>query len=104
EIMSAAARLQSGDRAGARTGLEAVWARIAANPEPMHEVALSHSMADAQDDPQQELGWDLRALEAALRCTDADADAHSQAASIAAFLPSLHVNLAEDYLKLGDPG
>jgi hypothetical protein len=51
EIMRAGAPLQRGDRVAARIGLEAVWARISANPEPMHEVALAHSIADTQDDP-----------------------------------------------------
>jgi hypothetical protein len=59
-------------------------------------------MADAQDDIADELAWDIRALNAALRCTDTDAQRHSEAPSIAAFMPSLHVNLAEDYFKLSD--
>jgi hypothetical protein len=104
EIMAAASPLRSGDRLNARNGLQAVWAKIAADALPIHEVALAHTMADAQDDPKEELAWDLRALEAAKRCTDADAQAHSQAFSISAFMPSLHVNLAEDYFKLGDRG
>jgi hypothetical protein len=59
-------------------------------------------MADAQDDVSEELAWDLRALAAAMRTTDVDAQRHSQAFSVAAFMPSLHANLAEDYFKLGD--
>lgn len=102
EITAAAALVQSGDKAGARRRLEAVWARIAEDKAPMHEMALSHTLADAQDDPADELAWDLRALDAALRVTDGEAERHGQGLSIAAFLPSLHVNLAEDYFKLGD--
>jgi hypothetical protein len=102
EITAAAAVLQSGDRAGARARLESVWSRIAGDPEPVHECVLSHYMADVQDDPAEELTWDLRALDAALRCTDADARRHGQTFSVVAFMPSLHASLAGDYLKLGD--
>ena len=102
EIMAAIAILQSGDRADGRRQLEAIWSRISDAPEPIHECTLAHYMADAQDDIADELAWDLRALNAALRCTDNDAQRHSQAVSIAAFMPSLHINLAEDYLNLGD--
>ena len=102
EIMAATAVLHGGDRPGGRSRLEAIWSRIANDPAPIHECALARSMADAQEDVSDELAWDLRALEAALRCTDADARSHSQAFSIAAFMPSLYANLAEDYFKLGD--
>ena len=102
EILSAVALLHGGDRAGARSRFEGIWSRIAGAPEPIHACTLSHYMADVQDDPAEELAWDIRALDSALRSTDADAQRHSQAVSIAAFMPSLHVNLAEDYFKLGD--
>jgi hypothetical protein len=102
EIMSAAAILRRGDRVGARKRFEEIWSRIAEGAQPIHECALAHSMADTQDDIAEELAWDIHALSAALRCTDDDARRHSQALSIAAFMPSLHANLAEDYFKLGD--
>jgi hypothetical protein len=102
EIMAAIVVLHRGNRAGGRSELESIWARIADDPQPIHACTLAHYMADAQDNLQDELAWDLRALDAALSCTDADAQRHSQAMSIAAFMPSLHLNLADDYLKLGD--
>lgn len=101
-IFGAIERLQSGDRDGARAQLAAIWARIESAPEPIHECTLAHYMADTQDAIADELSWDLRALNAALRCTDADAQQHSQAFSIGAFMPSLHLNLADDYFRLGD--
>ena len=79
EIMAAVGLLRGGDRSGARARLEAIWSRIADEP-----------------------AWDIRALNPALCCTDAGAKRHSQALSIAAFMPSLHVNLGDDYFKLGD--
>jgi hypothetical protein len=102
DIMAAIAVLQGGDRAGGRAQLEAIWARIADRPEPIHECTLAHYLADAQDDLAEELAWDLRALAAGERCSDDDAQRHSRAQSIAGFMPSLHINLAEDYFKLGD--
>lgn len=103
KIFAAHALFRSGDRAGARRALEAIWPRIESGPEPVHVVALSHYMADLQDDPADELAWDRRALDAASGCADADVGRHSAGMStIASFMPSLHVNLAADYLKLGD--
>jgi len=59
-------------------------------------------MADVQDDPWQELRWDLEALRAADRLTGERAAAAGVPASVAAFYPSLHLNLGEVYRKLGD--
>jgi hypothetical protein len=101
----AAARLRDTDRPGARSRLEAIWARIEHDHEPMHEVALSHWLANLQDDPVDELAWHLRAFGAAMRCTDADVQRHSPTAgSVAEFMPSLHSNLGWAYSKLGDVG
>lgn len=102
EIMAGIGLIHGGDRSGGRAKLEAVWSRISSDPEPIHECTLAHYMADVQDEVAEELAWDIRALDAALRCTDTDAQRQSQALSIAAFMPSLHTNLAEDYFKLGD--
>src|SRR6202044_3354999 len=70
EIAAAAGVLRGGARSGGRCALEAVWSRIAADPEPLHECVLAHHLADAQDDPADELAWDIRALDAGLRCAD----------------------------------
>lgn len=102
EIFAAIALLQGGDRLGGRKALETIWARIADAPAPLHACTLAHYMADAQDDLADELAWDIRALEAALRCTDAEAQRQGQGLPIAAFMPSLHINLADDYFRLGD--
>lgn len=104
EMMAATAMVRSGDRAGGRSRLEALWARIASNPsnpDPIHECVVAHHLADAQDNFTDELAWDIRALNAAMRCTDADSQRHPNL-SIGLFMPSLHTNLAEDYFKLGD--
>jgi hypothetical protein len=59
-------------------------------------------MADVQDDPREELAWDLRALAAADSVTDERAAAAGAKGPVAAFYPSLHLNLGEDHRKLGD--
>jgi hypothetical protein len=102
EIKAAGALLQAGDRAAARVRLEETWARIAGDPQPFHECSLAHIMADVQDVPADELAWDQRALDAALRCTDEDVRRNSEASSLAAFMPSLYASLGWDYYKLGE--
>jgi len=103
EMTAAIQQLRGGDRSGGRQALEVVWAKIADDPEPMHECVLAHHMADAQDDLTDELAWDVRALDAASRCGPTTTWGPQQGLSIGLFMPSLHVNLAEDYFKLGDP-
>lgn len=100
DLMAATALLRGGDKVGARVRLQALWDRIIGDP--VHEFVLAHQMADAQDDAKEELAWDLRALEAAQRSSDADVQRHYPQATLASFMPSLHINLAEDYFKLGD--
>ncbi len=104
EITAAGALLRNGDRAGARARFEALWPRISGGEQPYYECAFSHIMADVQEDPAEELAWDLRALAAAERCTDGDVQKHGQVMSISTFMPSLHASLAGDYYKLGDFG
>jgi hypothetical protein len=101
EIMAANQMVRDGDRAGGRALLEAIWSRIE-GVSPIHECLLAHHMADVQDVPAQELAWDLRALEAAGRCTDDDVRRHTPTTTLTAFMPSLHMSLAQDYLRLRD--
>lgn len=96
--MAANQLVRDGDRAGGRRQLEAIWSRIEGR-DPYHECSLAHVMADVQDDMAEELAWDLRALEAAGRCTDVDMPPGQ---SVEGFMPSLHASLATDYLKLRD--
>jgi hypothetical protein len=102
EIQAAIATLQGGNRTEARAEFARIWARIEHDPQPLDECTLAHFMADVQDDLQSELAWDKRALAAAMRCNDADAKDHHESLSIAAFMPSLHLNLGDVYRRLGD--
>ncbi|MFJ9538911.1 hypothetical protein ACIRPX_16805 [Streptomyces sp. NPDC101225] len=94
----------AGDREEARHRFLELWAEIGADGAPLHRCTLAHYMADTQDDPADELAWDLRALTAAEELTGDRAAAHEGAPAARALYPSLHVNLAADYLKLGRRG
>jgi hypothetical protein len=90
----------AGDHEAAREVFVEVWDLIGGeNGPPYHRCAIAHSMADVQADVREELRWDLRALAAAGEITSAVTDAPD---SVASFYPSLHLNIAECYRKLGD--
>ncbi|MFF3751996.1 hypothetical protein ACFYYH_16305 [Streptomyces sp. NPDC002018] len=57
--------LHGGDREEARNRFGALWTEIGETGDPLHRCTLAHYMADTQDDPGDELAWDLRALTAA---------------------------------------
>ncbi|MGP3948129.1 hypothetical protein [Streptomyces sp. 7N604] len=94
---------RGGDRDEARNRFAALWEEIGEDGDPLHRCTLAHYMADTQDDPADELAWDVLALRAADSLTDVRAAAHHQALAVRAFYPSLHLNLAADYEKLGQP-
>ena len=91
-----------GDRVGAYATFTELWASVGPDGDPLHRVALAHHLADVCDDPAEELEWDLRALAAADALTDDRAQAHHSSLAVRGFYPSLHLNLGEDYRKLGD--
>ncbi|WP_374984008.1 hypothetical protein [Streptomyces fradiae] len=95
--------LHGGDREEARNRFQALWERIGADGDPLHRCTLAHSMADAQDDPYDELAWDLRALTAADALDGGRPARHGTAAALRALYPSLHLNLAADYVRLRRP-
>ncbi|CAN5127432.1 hypothetical protein BH20ACT5_BH20ACT5_11850 [soil metagenome] len=79
------------------------WADLGGETgDPLHRCALAHAMADVQEDPDQELTWDLRALAAADLITADRAARAGLPGSVRGLYPSLHLNLAECYRKLGD--
>ncbi|MFJ6484256.1 hypothetical protein ACIQK6_29630 [Streptomyces sp. NPDC091682] len=117
--------LHAGDREEARNRLGEIWSEIGEEGDSLHRCTLAHYMADAQDDPADELAWDLRALTAAADLPvdlpddlpgdqpgdqpgsgpprdgrPARWEPHPQ---LRVFYPSLHLNLAADYVKLQRP-
>ncbi|MFD0968145.1 hypothetical protein [Plantactinospora endophytica] len=102
-IMAAVEWGQAGRTGAARERLTELWGLIGPDGDPMHRCTLAHYLADLQDDLAEELRWDLRALEAADSLTDERARRENASFQVAAFRPSLQLNLAEDYRKLGRP-
>ncbi|MFE0705117.1 hypothetical protein [Streptomyces sp. NPDC058872] len=92
--------LHGGDREEARNRFGLLWQQIGPDGDPLHRCTLAHYMADAQDDPDIELAWDLRALNAAEGLAEERLAAHDSAVALRALYPSLHLNLAADYVKL----
>ncbi|WP_369387911.1 hypothetical protein AB5J72_10095 [Streptomyces sp. CG1] len=90
-----------GDREEARRRFLDLWTEIGEAGKPLHRCTLAHYLADTHDDPEDELAWDLRALSAAEELADGPGDSDGDPRSIRGFFPSLHLNLAADYVKLG---
>ncbi|MEV6572713.1 hypothetical protein [Streptomyces sp. NPDC051577] len=107
--------LHAGDREEARNRLGEIWSEIGEAAPALHRCTLAHYMADAQDDPADELAWDLRALTAVDGPTTAEVPpagtpgaraprgARDPHPAVRVFYPSLHLNLAADYVKLRRP-
>ncbi|MFI6685103.1 hypothetical protein [Streptomyces sp. NPDC050485] len=95
--------LHGGDREEARNRFGDLWTEIGEHGDPLHRCTLAHYMADAQDDAGDELAWDLRALAAADGLSQERLEEHHASLAVRAFYPSLHLNLAADYVKLHRP-
>ena len=93
----------AGDREEARDRLLALWGELGEHGHALHRCTLAHYLADTHDDPADELAWDLRALSAAQELTVTSAADLPALLAAHALTPSLHLNLAADYAKLGRP-
>ncbi len=93
---------QAGHRDQARRLFAELWEQIGPQGDAFHRCGLAHSMADVQDDPHEELIWDLRALQAADMVSDERAAQAGVSCPVAGFYPSLHLNLGEVYRTLGN--
>ncbi len=92
---------RTGDPDRARAGLLEVWADIGPAGDPLHRCTLAHYLADTYDDPAEALVWDVRALDAADTLTDTRLNDHHAGLQVAGFYPSLHLNLADNFRRLG---
>ncbi|GEL17543.1 hypothetical protein [Pseudonocardia asaccharolytica] len=106
-ITTAIEQSHAGEATAAAAAFDTIWSEIGGEDgDPFHRCVLAHYAADVQPDPADELAWDLRALAAANEFTadtDERARAYHASLQVQGFFPSLHLNLAEDYRKLGDP-
>lgn len=93
--------LHGGDREEARNRFAALWEELGDDGSLLHRCTLAHYMADSQDDPEDELAWDLVALKAADTARRDDAGS-AAAYRLRGFYPTLHLNLAADYHRLGE--
>ncbi|WP_051613128.1 hypothetical protein [Rhodococcus sp. UNC23MFCrub1.1] len=100
-IAAAVTEGRSGNLDKARRQLLALWQDIGVNGDPLHRCSLAHYLADLYEHPAQALTWDVRALDAAHSVTDQRTQNHHGGLHIAGFFPSLHLNLADNYCRLG---
>ena len=85
-----------GEREAARRLFDEIWEEIGGEQgDPLQRCTLAHGMADAQDDVEQELLWDQRALAAAGLITEERTAEAGVALSVEGLYPSLHLNLSE---------
>ncbi|WP_018330460.1 hypothetical protein [Actinomycetospora chiangmaiensis] len=82
----------------ARQQLVALWAEPVVQADPFHRCALAHHAADLEPEVADELRWDVRALAAA----DEVARERDTPTDVAAFYPSLHLNLGDAYRRAED--
>ncbi|MGW0790591.1 hypothetical protein ACWD04_20670 [Streptomyces sp. NPDC002911] len=92
---------RAGDVTAARRKLLSLWSAIGVTGDPLHRCSLAHYLADLYEDPAQALAWDTRALDAADAVTEQRVQEHHTSLHIAGFYPSLHLNLADNYRRLG---
>jgi hypothetical protein len=93
---------EAGRPADARVVLSALWPQVDAADDPFARCFLAHSLADVQDDPREELRWDLVAFEAGAAVTEERAGERGVPGGRRGLFPSLHLNLAESYVRVGD--
>ncbi|GED96118.1 hypothetical protein [Gordonia crocea] len=78
--------------------LDALWAEI---DDHAARCIVAHYRADVADDIDAEVGWDELALAEAVHLNDDELRAIHPTLSVAGFLPSLHLNLADGYRRQG---
>ncbi|NEC81165.1 hypothetical protein G3I38_18510, partial [Streptomyces sp. SID7958] len=78
----------AGDREEARHRLLGLWTEIGEHGDPLHRCTLAHYLADTQDDPEDELAWDLRALTAAEEARGDRPDGFGDAREVRALYPA----------------
>lgn len=101
-IVAAVELGRSGQKVQARDTLTELWEQIGAAGDAFHRCTLAHYLADLQDTTEAELMWDERALAAVSDLTDERAQQYISSLQVQGFLPSLHLNLADDHRRLNN--
>ncbi|MBF6268480.1 hypothetical protein [Nocardia farcinica] len=92
----AAVRLGSDNPEAARKALGALWDELDPSAAPLQRCVVAHHLAVLQDDDQEALAWDQRALGAVFGPGVALDE------GMRCFLPSLYLNLADSHRRVGD--
>ncbi len=93
QIGQAETLADAGDLTAAQAVYQPLWEQLHAAGDTYHACIVAHFMAHVQAEPAAQLDWHRRALHAAETSGDE---------RVAGFYPSLHANLADTYLRLGD--
>lgn len=101
EISASVTRGRDGDVESARQELLAIWHSIGVLGDPLHRCTLAHHLADLYETPAESLVWDIRALDAADALTNERAQRHHASLDVSGFYPSLYLNLADNFRRLG---
>lgn len=80
--------------------LEALWDSLADN-ERAQQLIVAHYLADVQSNLESEVRWDELALLLADRVTDQDLQSLHPTLTLDGYVPSLQLNLADGYRRLG---
>lgn len=99
-ITASVTKGRAGDSESARFELLSIWDDIGVGGDPFHRCTLAHYLADLFEHPAQALVWDVRALDAADELTDQRARRFEASLQVAAFYPSLHLNIADNLRRL----
>jgi hypothetical protein len=102
EIRTGIRLREAGKIMEAREMLNSLWPELSEGDDAFARCFLAHSLADVQDEPHEELRWDLVALAAAEEVTEERAAEQEIPGGRRGLYPSLHLNLAETYMKIGD--
>jgi hypothetical protein len=101
-IGAAVERGRAGDKVQAREVLTGLWEQVGSAGDALHRCSIAHYLADLQDVVEDELLWDQRAMAAVVDLSDERAQRFHDSLQVRGFLPSLHLNLADDYRRMGD--
>jgi hypothetical protein len=100
DITDAVTIAQTGDPDEGRRRLLECWEGTT-EADHAQRCVVAHYLADLQDDLDEELAWDERALDELPHVVDSDL-APLGITSAAGLAPSLHLNLGDGYLRRGD--
>lgn len=99
-LMTELGAAMSGEPAERKQKLEGTWARIAPGDHAARCIA-AHYIADVQEELDAEVEWDEVSLAESAHVSDAELQAIHPSLSVAGFMPSLHLNLADGYRRQG---